>query len=217
MHAPVRLLFWMLLLVLGTTAVHATLLLFLPRHSMNGIMEAVARAGGTNRLVVLERTDWSRIEIRPDPAMLHAACLLEPKGGRIRLEAAIPDAYWSITVHAPNGTVIYALDDRFASRQRVVFVFEPAAAALEPGKLVTPELGEREIRVPLDVQRALAVIRVHAPWPGMKARLMEAFRASRCRRLPSAGEAGQPVATAEKEGRPADMSLPLPRPRPVRD
>ncbi len=212
MSAPARLLFWLLLLVLGATAMHAALLLFLPRVSMEGIMEAVARAGGVNRLVVLSQADWSRIETRPDPAMIHAACLLEPKGGEVRLEVTIPAAYWSISVHAPNGTVVYALDDRFASRRQVVFVFEPATAGLEPGRLVTPELDEREIRVPLDMPRALAVIRVHAPWPGMQERLMEALKASRCQRVDRAGQGDEAVPLAEGRARPA--SLPVPRPRP---
>lgn len=214
MRAPVRLLFWLLLLLLGVTAVHAALLLYLPRQSMGGIMEAVARAGGINRLVMLDGAEWSRIEARPDPAMIHAACLLEPKGSEVRLEATIPAAYWSITVHAPNGTVIYALDDRFASRRQVIFVFEPATTGLEPGKLVTPELDEREIRVPLDVPRALAVIRVHAPWPGMKARLTEALKASRCRRMPQEGQGGPQAAAPERQAR--TPGLPIPRPRPHR-
>jgi uncharacterized membrane protein len=226
MIRPGRILFWGALLFLGGVFVHAVLLLWWPRHAMSVIMEKVEAAGGVNRLIVFSPDSWARIAARPDPAMLHAACLVVPGKGRVRLQAVISAAYWSVTLYGPSGTVLYALDDRFASRERITFMIEQTAASAAPGTLVTPELSEGRVRIPLAAPRAILVIRVHATWPGMRPRLLKALRESTCRHLPGNGNgnadaatgpqgAGSPGTQRTATGAPRPRQLPLPRPRPL--
>ncbi|HHN73054.1 MAG TPA: hypothetical protein ENK13_03090 [Thermopetrobacter sp.] len=204
--------FWTLVFMLGAAAAHAALLLWLPRHAMSGIMETVLVRHGVNRMRVISAAEWREIAGDADPAMRHAVCLLQPGDGETVIEAPLPAGYWSITVYAPNGAEIYALDDRGVGMRRLRMRFTRAGEMLPgAGGLRTPRLENGVLHVPMNVDRALAVIAAHASYPGLEERLRAALSATTCTRVP--GAAGERAVTPAAAPRSPD-AVPLPRRRP---
>ena len=54
-----------------------------------------------------------------DPRIMHAACRFSLVDGPVRIQAALPDDFWSIAIFDRRGRNIYSLNDRSAERSQL--------------------------------------------------------------------------------------------------
>lgn len=176
-------LFWLTIGILVALLTHVGMLLWMPRMEMRRLL-TLAEMRGVNVFFPLDQVAQDR--------RIEGACLLRPGDGWVDLQIDLPRAPWVITVYHPAGHVIYMLDRLHAPAEKVTLRFSRAtqgkdggdAAADDERRIVLPGVQGTVMEAPLHTERALAVVRAHAPWPGQEARLQRDMGRLRCKAWP---------------------------------
>ena len=177
-------LFWLTIGLLVALLTHIGVLLWMPRVEMRRML-ANAETHGVNAFFLLESTAGER--------RLEGACLLRPGDGRVELRLDLPRVPWTITVYHPAGHVIYMLDRLHAPAEMVTLRFRQAMldAGGDDGlvgddarRIELPRVQGAVMDVPLQVDRALTVVRAYAPWPGQETLVRHRLKQLRCKPRP---------------------------------
>ncbi|WP_038035320.1 hypothetical protein [Thermopetrobacter sp. TC1] len=211
--------FWTLVVLLGALAVHAGLAVWLPRRIMAGLFEQAAALGAENTFVLLPSGKEPEF-LRPLPQGTRAGlCLIRPGDQAVEIRAPLDGGYWSIAAYGPDGSVVFALDDRHALGREMRMIFAHAAAGSDMTNtgLRTATIRGDSLFIPMATQTVLAVVKVHAPYPGMEPRLLNTLRQTQCRRIPLPaflqGTGKQKLSSSEERMK-RTFAVPLPRERP---
>lgn len=98
-----------------------------------------------------------------DPAVAMAACTFDLGKGPMRIIAPVAPVPASLSVHGPNGGVLYALTDRAAARGQIALVLMTQRQLDEAVALEDEDNPSSDLRIPIPATRGLAVLRVVAP------------------------------------------------------
>jgi uncharacterized membrane protein len=114
-----------------------------------------------------------------DPRMMTAVCRFTLANGPVRINADMPDEFWSIAVFDRRGRNVYSLNDRAAERARLdLAILTPVQMALmrqnPPASLESAIVLER----PLDI--GFALIRAFVPDASMLPAVSQALGGATC-------------------------------------
>lgn len=166
-------LFWIVCTGLAAIALHLAYVLFMPGHEMGNLIQRFAAEKGRNDLALLlpeEAQDYFKADY---PEMITAACAYDAASGPITMDAAIPDSYWTISIYAAGGELLFTLDDRQAGLDRMRFVLTRAG---EPA----PAPDADAIAVESPQGSGLVLVQARAQEKAYGPRLREAMAASTC-------------------------------------
>lgn len=140
--------------ILGFMLGHLTMLEMIPRTMMAGAMDRIAAiSGGTNLFAYPPLADdQARRVVRPSPDLAYATCVLDLGDGPVRIDAPVPDSYWSLTLFDARTDVVAVMTNDDFTDEAVVWVTN--------GRQVTDEDGQV---VDLGTQRGIALIRLFVP------------------------------------------------------
>ena len=214
-----EIIFWGVVVLLGALAVHAGLAVWLPRRIMSGILEQAAALGAENTFVVFPSGKEPEF-LKPVPQGTQTGlCLIRPGDQAVEIRAPLDGGYWSIAAYGPDGSVVFALDDRHALGREMRMIFARAAAGSDMTNtgLRTATIRGDSLFIPLASETVLAVVKVHAPYPGMEPRLQASLHKTQCRRIPlpaSAERTDKKRSSSASNGAKEGLAVPLPRERP---
>lgn len=105
----------------------------------------------------------------PDPAFITMVCRFDLAKGAQHVRAQVPDGFSGLSLHAPDGSVLYAVTDEVAQAGQLSLL------VLTPEQALDVPLDEaRDVRFILparhgvEVQHGLAVYRVMVPMPSLR-------------------------------------------------
>ena len=101
-------------LVLGGI-IHIAIIFLVPTYSTRDAWTSVGRFGDDNQFHLLPRSEPGT-EPLPylDPSMTYAVCRFSLAKGPVRMQAKLPDAFWSLAIFDRRGRNLYSLNDRSA-------------------------------------------------------------------------------------------------------
>lgn len=154
--------FWTLCVVLLAAVVHLGYVLLVPSYEMKTKIDDIRSLVDAEDLTVLSREQGIQL-LGPDGRWLvHALCIYDLSAGPVRVTAAVPNTYWSMTIYSATGETFYSLNDRQAGIDRVSIVLRETSDQ-ESGEELQGDMGGGEtltVRAPdragLVVMRALA-------------------------------------------------------------
>jgi len=121
---------WIVATLAGALIVHVGLVRAFPYI----VMFVVGRVfkGPTNEMIHMPPTTAeSRAVVRPSPDLLYSAIIYDVRDGPLRIDAVVPDTYWSISFFANNTDNYFVANDRALGTGPVSFVL--AARGTKPG------------------------------------------------------------------------------------
>ena len=112
-----------------------------------------------------------------DPRMVQAVCRFTLAEGPLRIQAVLPDEFWSIAVFDRRGRNVYSLNDRAADRQKLdLAILTPVQMALM--RQDPPAALESAIVLEVPIDTGFVLLRVFVPddsmLPSATAALQEA-------------------------------------------
>jgi uncharacterized membrane protein len=140
--------------------IHIATVLIVPFFARNDAWSAVARFGREGQFHVLPVLDAGNEPLPAlDPRMLYAVCRFTLAGGPVRIEASLPDDFWSVAVFDRRGRNVYSLNDRSAEGSELdLAVITPVQMALL--RQDPPASLESAVVVELPIAEGFVVIRV---------------------------------------------------------
>ena len=138
--------FWVLSFLLLATASHLAFVLFLPNMDAQALYEDIATVAGVNKIKPLSNDEIGQLSSLGDRKLVHAVCAYDLTNGPVRLNARLPDNYWSISIYSPRGDVIYTLNDRQANATALTILISAATRARIGPEFKTELLGRYEVK-----------------------------------------------------------------------
>jgi uncharacterized membrane protein len=114
-----------------------------------------------------------------DPAMEHAVCRFSLAQGPIRIQADMPDTYWSIALFNRGGLSSYSLSDR-AADQKPIDILVASADQIAQIRENPPDNFDNVIIIDWATQDGFAIIRALVQTPGSDKVIEDAFKAATC-------------------------------------
>lgn len=179
-----RALLWVLGVVMTAGIVHIVTVFGVPRHATNDPWEEVGKFGPTDVFVVLPRIDGTTPTIPGlDPAMAQATCRFVLDKGPIRIKAAPPDVYWSLSLYDRSGLHVWGFDNRGAGQKAadVLVADDVQVAQLRENP---PEELEDLVIVDWKGREGIALLQVFRQQPSLNRETEAALKAAECRPAP---------------------------------
>lgn len=121
-----------LVILILAAIVHIAAIWALPYVIMDRVGGRIAaEIGGVNRPGhPPPATDRSRQVVMPSPDLLYTACVFDLGEGPVRVQAEVPDTYWSVAFYAANSDNFLTINDRaLPSRKLDLLLVGPEAAS----------------------------------------------------------------------------------------
>ena len=184
-----RLLYALLLGLVGAGIVHIVVLLLLPTLSERDAWSRLAECGRPLRRDAGRRlrTAAPPVVEAPDPLFRAVACRFDLEDGPVWLRAEGTVPFWSASVYDRSGQNVYNFNDRTAAGAALDFVVVTSAQMIEMRKELPDEL-ESSIFVEADIERG------HCRRPQLRARRqleLDRLELSRLDRLLATVDAGR--------------------------
>lgn len=154
-----RLLYVLLLGLLGAAIVHISILLLLPVLSERDAWSRLAARAEPFRTVALKAGEPDSPVPLADPFMEARACRFDTDEGVVHVTAAQNAAFWSVSIYDRRGYNIYSFNDRTAAGNRLDLAIASPEQMIQLRKDLPEELA-RSIFVEIDNPVGIAVVRV---------------------------------------------------------
>ena len=116
------------LLVAGI--IHIAIVFMIPLYASNDAWGQMKRFGRDGQFHVLALPQPGAEPLAAlDPRVLHAVCRFNLAGGPVRIQAALPEDFWSVAIFDRRGRNIYSLNDRSAERSLDLAILTPVQMA----------------------------------------------------------------------------------------
>lgn len=160
--------------------IHIVVILLLPDFANRDAWTSIGRFGedGDFHLLPAPEPGTEPLPLL-DPRMEYAACRFTLEGGPIRIQAAMPDDFWSLAVFNRRGNNVYSLNDRTAERTDIDLVLATSVQMVQMRENPIPEL-DRSIVIEVPVTRGFVLIRAFVADPTLVPRAEAALRAANC-------------------------------------
>lgn len=160
--------------------IHIVVIFLVPYFATHDAWSEVKRFGPDGQFHVLP-LGGSGPDTLPglDPRVLHAVCRFSIAEAPIRIQATLPNDFWSIAIFDRRGRNIYSLNDRSAERT------ELDLAVLTPVQMAQmredpPASLEQAVVIELPVEVGFAVLRVLVADDSMLPSAMAALQGANC-------------------------------------
>ena len=158
-----RLLYAILLGLVGAGIVHIAILLLLPAVSERDAWSRLARAGDLYAVTPLyNQADGTRVLRSTDPLIQAVACRFDLRNGVAHIRAGGRVPFWSVSIYDRGGQNIYSFNDRTASSGVLDLVVLTPPQMIEVRKEL-PEALENSVFVESDITEGIVVVRSFVP------------------------------------------------------
>lgn len=158
-----RLLYALLVGIVGAGAVHIVVLLLLPAVSERDAWSSLAEAGDYYKAVRIDSNDGSPPLVKAvDPLFHAAACRFDLNDGPVHVRAPGNVPFWSVSIYDRAGQNVYSFNDRATDRGALDFVVLTSAQMIEVRKAV-PEEYRRAIFVQVPLGEGIVLVRTFVP------------------------------------------------------
>ena len=157
-----RLVYALLLGLVGAGIVHIVVLLLVPSYSQRDAWSTLAAQGELYALVRLDPPGTAPLITSIDPLFNAAACRFDLDDGVLRVwgEGEVP--YWSISIYDRAGQNIFSFNDRSSSAGALDFVVASPVQMIELRNAMPAELGD-SVFIEADTAEGIVVVRGFAP------------------------------------------------------
>ena len=157
-----RLVYALLLGLVGAGIVHIVVLLLVPSYSQRDAWSTLAAQDRLYGLVRLDAPGDAPLIGSIDPLFNAAACRFDLEDGVMRVwgEGAVP--YWSISIYDRAGQNIFSFNDRSSSGGALDFVVASPVQMIELRNAMPVEF-DRSVFVEADIGEGIVVMRAFAP------------------------------------------------------
>lgn len=160
-----RLLYLLLVGIVGAGIVHISVLLLLPQFSERDAWSSLAEAADVYKAVRIDNGDGSPPIVRAVDPLFHAsACRFDLDDGPVHIRAPGAVPFWSVSIYNRAGQNVYSFNDRATEAGKLDFVVLTAAQMIEVRKAV-PEDYKRAIFVQVPIGEGMVVVRSFVPDP----------------------------------------------------
>lgn len=158
-----RLLYAILLGIVGAGIVHIAVLFLLPTLTQRDAWSRLADAAELYSVTPADGSDGSQpvVEV-PDPLFKAATCRFDLDDGPVRVTAEGTVPFWSASIYDRSGENVYNFNDRTAAGSALDFVVVTPAQMIEMRKELPVEL-ESSIFVEADVGEGIVIVRAFTP------------------------------------------------------
>lgn len=169
-----RLVYAVLIGLIGAGIVHIAILFLLPHFSERDAWSRLALAADFYRMVRLDGTLGDTAGVRSsDPLFRAAACRFDLEDGVVHVRSPGKVPFWSVSVYDRGGQNIYSFNDRASETATLDFVVLTPDQMLELRKQLPEEL-EHSIFVETPLGQGILVVRSFVPDPSWS-RIVESF------------------------------------------
>lgn len=143
--------------------IHVAIVLLVPLYAPNDAWAQMTRFGPDEQFHILPLPEAGAEPLTSlDPRMVQAVCRFNLADGPVRIQADLPDEFWSAAVFDRRGRNIYSLNDRAAERSRLDL------AILTPVQMAQlrqdpPASLETAIVLELPIDSGFVLLRAFAP------------------------------------------------------
>jgi uncharacterized membrane protein len=160
-----RLLYIVLVSIVGAGIVHIAVLLLLPRFSERDAWSGLAEAGDFYKAVRIDAGDGSPPVVKAvDPLFHAAACRFDLDEGPVHIRAPGAVPFWSVSIYNRAGQNVYSFNDRATDKGALDFVVLTSDQMIEVRKAV-PEEFNKAIFVQVPVGEGIVLVRSFVPDP----------------------------------------------------
>ena len=160
-----RLLYVLLISIVGAGIVHIAVLLLLPQFSERDAWSSLAEAADFYKAVRIDAEDGSAPLVKAvDPLFHAAACRFDLDEGPVHIRAPGNVPFWSVSIYNRAGQNVYSFNDRAANNNALDFVVLTSAQMIEIRKQV-PEDFSKAIFVEAPIGEGIVVVRSFVPDP----------------------------------------------------
>jgi uncharacterized membrane protein len=158
-----RLLYAILLGIVGAGIVHISVLFLLPRLSERDAWSRLADAADLYVMVPADGSDGSQPVVEaPDPEFRAFACRFDLEDGPMRVKGAGTVPFWSASIYDRSGQNVYNFNDHSAEGGKLDFVVVTPAQMIDMRKDLPAELAS-SIFVEADIGEGMVVVRSFVP------------------------------------------------------
>ena len=158
-----KLLYAIVLGLVGAGIVHIAVLFLLPQLSERDAWSRLAAAADLYAVVIADGSDGSTPVVEaPDPQFHAVACRFDLEDGPMRVQAAGSVPYWSTSIYDRAGENVYNFNDRTAAGGAVDFVVATPAQMIEMRKDLPADLAS-SVFVEADLDEGMVVVRSFVP------------------------------------------------------
>lgn len=158
----IRLLYAILVGIVGAGVVHAVVLLLLPHFSERDAWARLLDKADFYRFTRISGEGAPPVIRAVDPFFDAVACRFDLSEGAVHVEAAGHVPFWSVSVYNRRGQNIYSLNDRAQTLGDLDLVLVTPAQMIELRKNVPKEF-EKSIFVEADVGKGIVAVRSFVP------------------------------------------------------
>jgi uncharacterized membrane protein len=160
-----KLLYALLVGLVGAGIVHIAVLLMLPRFSERDAWSSLAESADFYKAVRVDESDGAAAVVKAaDPLFHAAACRIDLEQGPTHLRAPGNVPFWSASIYNRAGQNIYSFNDRATDHGTLDFVVLTPAQMIEVRKAVPPDYSKAIfVQVPLD--EGIVLVRSFSPDP----------------------------------------------------
>jgi uncharacterized membrane protein len=158
-----RLLYALVLGIVGAGIVHIVVLLLIPQYSEQDAWTLISEAGPAYSMVQLNKSSAGESVLSDaDPMFAVAACRFDLSDGIVQItsEGLVP--FWSLSVFDRRGSNIYSLNDRSATDGSLDVIIATPAQLLGLRKTL-PEQFEQSVVIEAETREGIAVLRSFVP------------------------------------------------------
>lgn len=160
-----RLLYALMIGIVGAGIVHIAVLLLLPQFSERDAWSSLAEQADFYKAVRIDNGDGAAPVVRAvDPLFHAAACRFDLNDGPVHLSAPGNVPFWSVSIYNRAGQNVYSFNDRATEKGALDFVILTGAQMIEVRKAV-PEEYSRAVFVQVAVGEGMVVVRSFVPDP----------------------------------------------------
>lgn len=182
----IRTLLYLLAGVLLGGVIHLVVILTLPRLAEETAWTRIAALEARDRMVVLPAlAPGDPNPLHLDPLLVYGVCQIDLGAGPAYLSGRLPDAFWSVALFQPNGTIAYATTNRDGIGQTLEMgIFNTAQTRLLAQQQI--DIAEGLLVVESPVDQIFVLVRLAPPQPAMRARFAEELAKVSCASRPEA-------------------------------
>lgn len=174
-----RLVYAIVLGLVGAGIVHIVILILLPRFTERDAWTRLAARAEIYSAIRIDPAGGSgAFAASVDPLFFAVACRFDLAEGMARMHAPGRVPFWSVSVYDRGGQNINSFNDRIAEDARLDFVVLDAAQMIEVGKAL-PEGLQGSIFVETEIREGIIVLRTFVPdqtWAPAIARFLDAVK-----------------------------------------
>ncbi|MBX3581282.1 MAG: DUF1254 domain-containing protein [Rhizobiaceae bacterium] len=163
-----KLLYALLVGLVGAGIVHIVVLLLLPQFSERDAWGSLAETADLYKAVRVDEGNGVAPLVRlEDPLFSASACRFDLDDGPVHIKATGNVPFWSVSIFNRSGQNVYSFNDRATERGALDFVVLTPSQMIEVRKAM-PESYQRSIFVQVQIGEGIMMVRSFVPDPTWK-------------------------------------------------